>query len=125
MKILLTGSRTLQDTKENRELIAKHLAPATVVIHGGAAGADNLAAKYAAMTGKTEIVITPDYEKMGVLAPIIRNQKMVKMAEIVVAIYDGKRTAGTAGTVKYAIRQGKQVTEIITGADAAEQKTLW
>ena len=43
---------------------------------------------------------------------IIRNHNMVDQSALVMAVYDGRRTGGTAATIKYANETGRTAREI-------------
>jgi hypothetical protein len=43
------------------------------------------------------------------VAPIMRNYLIVDASEIIVALWDGRKSGGTYRTVEYAIEQGKKV----------------
>jgi len=40
---------------------------------------------------------------------MIRNRYMVEQSELVIAVYDGRKTGGTAATVRYALELGRRV----------------
>jgi len=53
-------------------------------------------------------VIRPDYLRHGKSAPLIRNQRIVNLAELIIAFWDGE-SGGTAYTLKYARQLGKPI----------------
>lgn len=94
---MIAGSRTINVD------IEKYIpADTTMIISGGAIGVDTLAEKYADRMDIPKVIIRPDYKKYGKLAPLVRNKQMVDMADMVIAIWDGK-SRGTKNTIDYAI----------------------
>lgn len=104
MKVIVTGSRDWDDKQTvYRELDA--LAP-SVIIHGGARGADALAHRYALAHHIDTLVYEADWKKYGRGAGARRNQLMVdEGADFVLAFplpnsvgtWDCWRRATTAG----------------------------
>ena len=96
MRVAVIGSRSLTID------ISKYIpAGATEIITGGAEGIDMLAERYADEHRISKHIIRPDYGKHGKAAPLVRNQRIVNLADIIVAFWDGE-SGGTAFTVKYA-----------------------
>lgn len=58
-------------------------------------------------------VVSEDYAK-NVFAR--RNQYMVERSERVIAVYDGRKTGGTAATIRMAEKKGAELRKIIIGA---------
>ncbi|MFA6731032.1 MAG: SLOG family protein [Eubacteriales bacterium] len=96
MKVAVIGSRGL-----NIEISGYMPKGTTEIITGGAEGIDTLAERYADEKRISKHVIRPDYLKHGRAAPLVRNQRIVNLADIIVAFWDGE-SGGTAFTVKYA-----------------------
>lgn len=106
MKAAVIGSRSLAVSCEELE---KMLPPGVdEIISGGAVGIDASAELYADMRRISKHIILPDYNKYGRKAPAIRDMRIVRLADIVIAIWDGKST-GTAFSIKYARELGKPV----------------
>jgi len=82
-RILVSGSRGWT----NKELIAAALPDSgdVLIIHGGARGADRIAARIARERGLARQVFLPDWDKFGKKAGILRNIRMLD---------DGKPTEG-------------------------------
>lgn len=106
MKVAVIGSRSIVMD------ISKYL-PENIseIITGGAEGVDTSAERYADKKGISKHIIRPDYDKHGKSAPLIRNQRIVNLADMVIAFWDGK-SGGTAFTVKYARQIGKPLKVI-------------
>jgi len=101
MKVMVSGSRGIVTE------IDKYMPEnTTMIISGGAAGIDRCAEIYADKMCIPKIIVRPDYEHYGRLAPLRRNKEMVDMADMVIAIWDG-RSRGTKNTIDYAISINK------------------
>jgi hypothetical protein len=116
MKAAIIGSRSISDALALEKLLEPHRDRITEVISGGATGVDTLADSWAKQHGKALTVIRPDYERHGRAAPLIRNRQIVKEAEEVFILWDG-RSKGTANTRKEAVRRGKPIYEQLTKPD--------
>lgn len=103
MRIAIIGSRSLnvcidKYVPQNVELI----------VSGGAKGIDRIAENYADRKGIKKLIIKPDYQKFGKVAPLVRNKEIVENSDLILAFWDGK-SRGTMHGVKYAIKCGKKV----------------
>ena len=67
-----------------------------------------VAEQYAAAHGIESRVFKPDYARFGKAAPLKRIEEMVELADMVLAIWDGK-SRGMKQTVDYASKIGKEV----------------
>jgi len=104
MRVAVVGSRGIRDA--DMSLYIPH--DATEIITGGAAGVDTLAEQYGNARGIPVRVIRPAYEILGRLATLARNDEIVGLAELVVAVWDGA-SPGTRYTIARAERMGKPV----------------
>lgn len=96
MRVAVIGSRSLSLD------ISKFIpAGTTEIITGGAEGIDMSAERYADEHRLSKHIIRPDYAKHGRAAPLYRNQRIVNLADLIIAFWDGE-SDGTAFTVKYA-----------------------
>ncbi len=97
MKLMIAGSRSIQDFD-----LSVHIPSDTeLIITGGAQGVDALAEQYADKHKISKLIVRPQYELYGKAAPILRNQKMVEIADMVLVIWDGQ-SKGTKSTIQYA-----------------------
>ena len=104
MKVAVVGSRTLREVD-----VAQYIPPeSTEIITGGAYGIDALAERYANSRGIPVRVFRPDYDVLGKLAPLARNDQIVDAADLVIAIWDGVST-GTRYTISRAQKCNKPV----------------
>jgi hypothetical protein len=114
MKVLVCGSRTWHRDDIIKARLAQ-LPRGTHVIHGGARGADQMAATIATALGFTVDVFWPDWVRDGVRAGIERNKVMLdQQPDLVLAFWKGGST-GTGHTVSEAGKRGIKV-EVVTEA---------
>lgn len=89
MKTAIVGSRTAD--AQDYWLIGRHIpAQTTLIISGGARGADGLARRYAQEHGLPLEEFLPDYKNFGKMVPIFRNNQIVRRADYVMLLWDGK-----------------------------------
>lgn len=119
MKLLITGSRKCTESDYvkfeeflNNLIVEKDL-EITEMIHGGAKGADQFADRWAKARMIPISVYKPDYEEYGNSAPLVRNDEMVKLCEVCVAIFKEDKTGGTMYTARRAKVKNKLIGEII------------
>jgi hypothetical protein len=106
MKLLVTGGRSFS----NRTLLfatldglhADHVF--TTLIHGGASGADRLAGEWAASRGIPVDAYPAGWQRYGLAAGPIRNQRMIAEKPAMVVTFPGGR--GTADMAKRARQAG-------------------
>ena len=108
MKLLIAGSRSIKEF----DLSPYISEDVRTIISGGAIGIDSLAEDFADKHNLSKIIIKPNYETYGKAAPIKRNEEMVKIADKVLVIWDGK-SKGTKHTIDFAKKHSKEI-EVIT-----------
>lgn len=108
-RVLVCGGRNYKNWIRVKQEIQK-LAP-TLVIHGGATGADSLAESAAYHLDIETSVFPANWEKYGKKAGPIRNQTMIEIGRphLVLAFPGGK---GTADMIRRAKRAGINVIEV-------------
>jgi hypothetical protein len=103
MRVAVIGSRSLKVGVE------KYIPEGTTeIISGGARGIDSLAEKWADSNRIPKLIIKPDYGRYRESASLFRDRAIAEIADIVVAIWDGK-SPGTRYTIDYARSIGKPV----------------
>lgn len=119
MKLLITGSRAIAENEANYQRLANEIKSRypsiSLLLHGGAKGADQLADRYGREHGIPVNVIRPDYEQYPEkVAPLMRNTELVQLADAVIAFYGPKGKAGGSwDTVKKALARNLPVTELL------------
>ncbi len=113
MRIGVVGSRRRTD-REAVEACISELAPATVVVTGGAKGPDQWAEAAARARGLTVVVHRPDLQSVRVYYQAAqrhydRNQRIIDDCDQIIAFVASDRTGGTEDTIRRAERTGKPV----------------
>lgn len=113
MKVAVVGSRgfsdaihlsaVMEDWFMNQEGLQAKI---TEIISGGAKGADSLAADWARTHGIKLTEYLPDWDTYGKRAGFIRNEDIIKGADMVLAFWDGV-SKGTQNSLSIAKRLKK------------------
>jgi hypothetical protein len=106
MKVAVIGSRGFN----NYELVKKTLTniEITLLVSGGADGADSLGERYAIENNIETKIFLPDWEKYKRAAGMIRNTDIVNESELVVAFWDGT-SKGTLDSINKAKKTNKKI----------------
>lgn len=115
MKVLVCGSRTIDDPAVVSQAVEKSGISPTQIISGGARGVDRFAGEYAAAKGIEFTEYLADWDKYGKRAGFIRNYAVVGAADAVIAVWDGE-SSGTKHSIDLARSSGKPV--FVTGPTA-------
>lgn len=109
MKVLVCGGREYTD--DDVLGVVLDGIPITLLIHGGAPGADTLSGRWAEKTGHPQCVFPANWYKFGKKAGPLRNNWMLRFGDpdLVVAFPGG---TGTAHMVKIAKLKGVKVIEV-------------
>lgn len=108
MKIAIIGSRSLTSV-DLSEYIPDYV---TEIVSGGAKGIDTCAKEFA---DKNNIKLTeflPEYNKFKKGAPLVRNLKIIKYSDEIIAFWDGK-SKGTKYVIDNCEKLNKKVTVYI------------
>jgi hypothetical protein len=107
MKIAVVGSRGFNDY-DYMISILNNIEDITLIVSGGAPGADRLAELYADQNSINTLILKADWDKYGKSAGMIRNKDIVDNAEYIIAFWDGV-SKGTKNSIDRAKKAGKQV----------------
>ena len=110
MKVAVVGSRNFNDRKRLNKVLNKihKNENITVIVSGGAKGADILAEKWAVKNNIQTEIYLPDYEKYNRLAPLIRNTDIVNSCDMLLAFWDGE-SRGTKDSINKAEKFGREI----------------
>ena len=106
MKIAVIGSRDFENIDMLNQVLMKHREEITVVISGGAKGADAMAEHWAKENGIETLIFLPDWSKYGRSAGVVRNHDIIKSCDLCIAFWDGK-SKGTASSIRLCKKYGK------------------
>lgn len=120
-RVLICGSRSWTDSAAVRQVIDA-LPDGAAVIHGGAAGADGLAGRFAAARGLTVEVYPADWRTYGRAAGPIRNAQMLREGrpDRVIAFRMCGISRGTDNMIRQARVAGVPV-EVVESVDRASE----
>ncbi len=106
MKVAVIGSRGFN----NYDLLKKTLSniEITLLVSGGATGADSLGEQYAIENNIETKIFLPDWDKHKRAAGMIRNTDIVNESEVVVAFWDGN-SRGTLDSINKAKKSNKKL----------------
>lgn len=102
--VLICGSRSINSFPLGRFIKKESVA---AIISGGATGIDAIAAEWAKSNRVEYIEMLPNYKIWKDRAPLVRDEEMVNMCDVVIAFWDGK-SKGTKYTLDYAQRIGRR-----------------
>ena len=137
MKIAIVGSRNFDDYNLLKSILKTYQQEATLIISGGAKGADQLAEQWSLeFLNELPAVIRPDWKdishtdaiikedgkgnKYDALAGLRRNKLIAQQADLIIAFWDGQ-SKGTKQIILYGQQIGKNV-EIIKYQEKAQLK---
>lgn len=113
MRVLVCGGRDFKDWEKLKDTLNQidQDPGISLIIHGGARGADELADRWAMESGSAIKVFYAQWDLRGRFAGMIRNQQMLKEGkpDLVVAFPGGR---GTADMVRRAKAAGVKVIEV-------------
>ena len=108
MKLAVVGSRGFNDyelLKSKLDAIHKRK-PITLIVSGGAKGADKLSERWAKENNVETLIFIPDWNKFGKKAGFLRNEDIIKNSDAVVAFWDGI-SKGTQSSINLAEKYKK------------------
>ena len=108
MKLAVVGSRDFNDydlLKLKLDIIHKRKS-ITLIVSGGAKGADSLAERWAKENRIELLIFLPDWDKYGKKAGYLRNEDIIKNSDAVIAFWDGE-SRGTLSSINLAKKYEK------------------
>lgn len=119
MNLAVVGSRTFDQDAIVRGYLDRIRSrfPDVVIVSGGAAGADRLAAAYARQNDLKLIQFSADWAAHGRRAGPIRNRRIVAAADALVAFWD-ESSPGTRSSLEMAREKG--ISAIVITLDGRE-----
>ena len=96
-RILICGDRNYQDWIKVQEYLDT-ISRTTIIIHGGARGADSLAGNLATSLKMKVIKFSADWDKYGKAAGVLRNQQMLDEGYPDLVVYFHKDIENSKGT---------------------------
>jgi len=108
LRTIVAGSRTAANKGYVAQALRQISWVPTVVLSGGARGADRLGEEWAKTNGIPIELYPADWDRHGKSAGYIRNSEMADKAEALIAIWDGQ-SKGTQHMVKLAEQKGLTV----------------
>lgn len=108
MKLAVVGSRGFNDYELLKNKLDKihNRKPITVIVSGGARGADSMGERWAKENDIETIIFYPNWDKYGKKAGFIRNEDIIKNSDVVVACWN-KISKGTEHSIKLAKKYNK------------------
>jgi hypothetical protein len=108
MKVLIVGSRSI----ETFDLSGYVPTETELIISGGGGGVNAIAEDYADRHRLSKLVLRPDYDHFGSVAPLQRNDAMVALADHVIVVWDGV-SKGTKDIIDRSKERNKPLTVIV------------
>jgi len=108
-KLAVVGSREFKNEQQVFQILDAAKDSITLVISGGATGADTLAERWADINKKSKYIIRPDWHPNGKYdkgAGFKRNIEIVKACDRCIAFWDGS-SKGTMNTIDHCLRLQK------------------
>ncbi len=87
MKIGIAGSRSLDVQIPDNLIVTDKV---SMIYTGGAVGIDRCVRDFAVKKGIQVTEILPEYDLYGKYAPLVRNELIVRLSDIVYIFWDGK-----------------------------------
>lgn len=108
MRTIIAGSRNVTDVRQLHAALIECGWVPTVIISGGARGADRLGEIWAEQMSLPLEVYPADWDRHGKSAGHKRNAEMAEVADALIALWDGQ-SRGTAGMIELGRRKGLRV----------------
>lgn len=106
MRVIVAGSRDIICTTEILNwIIEEYRFKPSVILSGGARGADRIGELWAEQNGVPIERYSPDWNQYGKRAGMIRNDYMAQRADSLIALWDGQ-SPGTKNMIERAKKRG-------------------
>lgn len=107
-KVAVVGSRSFTDYEKLNKTLSDYHAKTgiTLVVSGGAAGADSMAERFARENNISTSIHKPDWKKYGRAAGFIRNKDIIAECDVCFAFWDGS-SRGTANDIELCNKMNK------------------
>ena len=105
MKVAVVGSRNFNNYELLKETLDK--LNISLIVSGGAKGADSMSEVYAKEHGIETLIFKPDWS-LGRHAGFLRNENIVNNCNVLVAFWDGK-SSGTKHSIDLAYKKNKVI----------------
>ncbi len=110
-RVVVGGSRSIEDYELVRGVLKQLLVEEDTVLSGNAPGVDRLGERYAKEAGLEVKVIPSPWEKHGLKASMIRNELLLRSADLVICFWDGE-SKGTRHMLDISKRAKKLLAEV-------------
>ncbi len=110
-KVAVGGSRSIDSYDLVKSVLDNLLLDEDIILSGNAPGADRLGEKYAEDLGLPVKFIPSEWEKHGLKATMMRNEVLLKAADLVICFWDGE-SEGTKHMLEIAKRAKKLLAEV-------------
>lgn len=108
MKVIIAGSRDIDDYSLVERAVEKSGFEITEVVSGGARGVDFLGEQWALNNNVQTTAFPAQWAAYGRAAGHMRNEKMAQYADALIAVWDGK-SSGTRNMIENAKKRGLKV----------------
>ena len=102
-KVIIAGSRTFNDFNFLKNKCYEFIPEDSIVVSGGAKGADALGEKYAKHWGHLIKKFPANWDEYGKKAGYLRNEEMAKYADMLIVFWDGQ-SKGTKHMIDLALK---------------------
>jgi len=125
MKLAVVGSRNFNDYPLMKKYLDKihSIEPITLIVSGGALGADTYAECWAEDNKVNRKIFKPEWNKYGKKAGFLRNVTIIENSNKVIAFWDGK-SRGTKHSIDLAKKQDKKCKIVYTDKKYIRAKKL-
>ena len=107
-KVIVAGSRSINDWEYIFKLLDTHESEISEVVSGGAKGVDTWGEIWAEASHIPYIQFPAEWDKYGKQAGYLRNQQMAEYADALIAIWDGQ-SKGTKHMIDIMTKMNKPV----------------